>query len=55
MRNVSEVDGVEVRVVDVHGRAGDIWLVHQSTLHARPTNTGTVPRFMLAKDVFVTR
>jgi ectoine hydroxylase-related dioxygenase (phytanoyl-CoA dioxygenase family) len=53
MRDDSNVDGVPVRVVDVHGRAGDIWLVHQSTLHARPTNTGAAPRFMLAKDVFV--
>jgi hypothetical protein len=53
MRNTNEVVGVDVRVVDVHGRAGDIWLVHPSTLHVRPTNTGTAPRFMLAKDVFV--
>jgi ectoine hydroxylase-related dioxygenase (phytanoyl-CoA dioxygenase family) len=53
MRHDHDVDGVPVRVLDVHGRAGDIWLVHQSTLHARPTNTGTTPRFMLAKDVFV--
>ena len=53
MRNDVDVDGVPVRVVDVHGRAGDIWLVHQSTVHARPTNAGDSPRFMLAKDVFV--
>jgi hypothetical protein len=53
VRNDSDVSGISVRVIDVHGRAGDIWLVHQSTLHARPTNTGIAPRFMLAKDVFV--
>jgi phytanoyl-CoA dioxygenase PhyH len=54
MHDETDVDGVPVRVVDVHGLAGDTWLVHQSTMHARPTNTGTAPRFMLAKDVFVT-
>ena len=43
-----EIDGVPVRVVELSGEAGDVFLVHPRTLHCRPTNTGTEPRFMLS-------
>ena len=43
-----DVDGLPVRVVELCGEAGDVFLVHPLTLHARPRNTGTQPRFMLS-------
>lgn len=42
------VSGVPVRVVELAGGAGDLFLVHPHTFHCRPTNAGDAPRFMLS-------
>lgn len=48
MERGEDVDGVQLRVVELSGEAGDVFLVHPRTLHCRPTNAGTEPRFMLS-------
>ena len=48
MERGETVEGVPLRVVELSGQAGDVFLVHPRTLHCRPTNTGTEPRFMLS-------
>jgi hypothetical protein len=51
MEHDGDVDGVPVRVVELHGEAGDLLFVHPSVLHCRPPHPGPVPRFMLSKDI----
>jgi hypothetical protein len=46
-----EAWGLPVRVVELTGDAGDVVLIHPLVLHARPTNAGTEPRFLLNKDL----
>jgi Phytanoyl-CoA dioxygenase (PhyH) len=46
MHDGATIDGVRVRVVEVSGCAGDVFLMHPGVLHARPVNAGTAPRFM---------
>ena len=41
----------ELRVVELTATAGDVILIHPLVLHARPTNAGTQPRFLLNKDL----
>lgn len=48
MEEGGDIDGLPVRVVELGGSAGDVFLVHPLTLHARPRNAGTEPRFMLS-------
>ena len=47
-----EVLGFPVRVVENTAESGDVVLMHPLTLHARPTNAGTAPRFLLNKDLY---
>lgn len=47
----TDVFGVPVRVVEMTGEAGDVILMHPLLLHARPTNAGREPRFLLNKDL----
>ena len=47
-----EVDGVQVRVVELTATAGDLVLMHPLLLHSRPTNAGRAPRFLLNKDLY---
>ena len=47
-----EVLGHPLRVVELAGNAGDLFLIHPLVLHARPTNAGSYPRFMLNKDIY---
>jgi phytanoyl-CoA dioxygenase PhyH len=42
----AEIDGVELRVVELTGRAGDAVLMHPLLLHAIAPNAAAVPRFM---------
>jgi hypothetical protein len=51
MERDGDIGGTPVRVVELHGEAGDVWLVHPSVLHCRPPHPGPVPRFMLSKDI----
>ena len=48
------VDGTPLQVVELTATAGDVILIHPLLLHARPTNAGTHPRFLLNKDLSVT-
>ena len=50
---VEVVDGARVQVVELTATAGDVILIHPLVLHARPTNAGTQPRFLLNKDLFL--
>jgi hypothetical protein len=47
-----DVLGHPLRVVELHGDAGDFFLIHPLVLHTRPTNAGNYPRFMLNKDLY---
>jgi hypothetical protein len=49
--STAEVLGVPVRVTELTADAGDVILIHPLLLHARPTNAGTRPRFLLNKDL----
>jgi hypothetical protein len=51
MERDGDIDGLRVRVVELHGEAGDLLLVHPSVLHCRPPHPGPTPRFMLSKDI----
>ena len=44
--------GIEVRVVELTGEAGDVWLAHPQTLHAPVANCSTVPRMVVQGTVF---
>jgi hypothetical protein len=46
-----EIFGVRVRVVELCGSAGDVFLLHPGVLHARPVNAVDAPRFMTSKFV----
>ena len=46
-----EVLGLPVRVVELTATAGEVILLHPLLLHARPTNSGHAPRFLLNKDL----
>jgi Phytanoyl-CoA dioxygenase (PhyH) len=46
------VDGVEVRVVEMIGEAGDVVLVHPMILHAPAMNCSSVPRLVLSATAF---
>jgi hypothetical protein len=47
-----DVLGYPLRVVELSGEAGDVFLIHPLVLHTRPTNAGSYPRFMLNKDLY---
>ena len=47
-----EVLGFPVRVVENTAEPGDVLLMHPLTLHTRPTNAGSAPRFLLNKDLY---
>ncbi len=49
-----EVEGLPIRVAELSGRAGDVYLVHPLTPHVRPTNAGQDPRFMLSTFASIT-
>jgi hypothetical protein len=50
---VEVVDGARLQVVELTATAGDVILIHPLVLHARPTNAGRQPRFLLNKDLGV--
>ena len=52
---VEVVNGVSAQVVELTATAGDVILIHPLVLHTRPTNAGTQPRFLLNKDLYLTR
>jgi hypothetical protein len=46
------LDRVEVRVVELTGRPGDVVFMHPWTFHAPSTNVGTEPRIMVSDSIF---
>ena len=52
MREGTSIDGVEVRVVEMIGEAGDVVLVHPMMLHAPAMNCSSVPRMVLSATAF---
>jgi hypothetical protein len=46
------IENVSVRVCELLGRCGDVYLLHPWLVHAPSKNAGNGPRFMRAKDVF---
>ena len=49
------VDGVDVRVVELHGEAGDVVLMHRHLLHAAAPNSGGAARVMVTGGVYEAR
>ena len=52
MKATTLVDGVEVRVVEMTGEAGDVFLTHPLTLHAGTQNCAAAPRMVLSTTVY---
>jgi ectoine hydroxylase-related dioxygenase (phytanoyl-CoA dioxygenase family) len=46
------VEGAELRVVEMTGDPGDVFLVHPLVLHAASTNCSDVPRTVLSSVVY---
>lgn len=43
--------GHRLRVTEVTGRAGDVFVCHSNLLHASPVHTGSVPRFLAVRAI----
>jgi hypothetical protein len=52
MRQGTEVDGIELRVVECTGRAGDVYVTHPWVFHSIAKNARDRPRFMRSVAVF---
>ena len=52
MRESTLPGGIRVRVVELAGEAGDVFLVHPMMLHAGSKNCSTAPRMALSATVF---
>ena len=48
----SKAEGVEMRVVEMTGEAGDVILAHPLMLHAPVANCSTMPRIVLSGTAF---
>ena len=46
------VGGAELRVVEMTGEPGDVFLVHPLIVHAPSTNCADVPRIVLSSFVY---
>jgi ectoine hydroxylase-related dioxygenase (phytanoyl-CoA dioxygenase family) len=52
MTEGATIDGVQLRVIELTGAAGDVFLMHPWTLHAPAPNCGSTPRLMISQSVF---
>jgi hypothetical protein len=50
-RETHDIDGVPVRLVEMTGAAGDVYLMHLHVFHCTAPNALNVPRMMLGKAV----
>ena len=50
--SAAAVDGSALRVIEMTGEAGDVFLVHPFILHAPSPNCGDVPRMVLSSFVY---
>lgn len=46
-----DTEGHHLRVTEVSGSAGDIFVTHANPLHARAAHTGSTPRFLGVKHI----
>jgi ectoine hydroxylase-related dioxygenase (phytanoyl-CoA dioxygenase family) len=51
MREGAVLDGVSVRVVELTGAAGDVFLVHPWILHTAAPNCNPTPRMMVSARI----
>jgi hypothetical protein len=52
MRTAAKLEDVEVRVVEMTGEPGDVYLVHPLMMHAQSPNCLAVPRIVLSSTVY---
>lgn len=52
MNDQTEIDGVKVRVVEMTGESGDVFLADPQILHAPAQNCSAIPRFVLSTTAF---
>jgi len=52
MNASSAVNGAELRVIEMTGEPGDVFLVHPLILHAPSTNCADVPRMVLSTFIY---
>ena len=52
MQNGTTIDGIELRVMEMTGEPGDVYLVHPLMMHAGSTNCASVPRLVLSTMVY---
>ena len=52
MNATTTIEDVEVRVVEMTGDPGDVYLMHPLTMHAASPNCLTVPRMVLSSTVY---
>ncbi|MDO8433332.1 MAG: hypothetical protein Q7S58_13080 [Candidatus Binatus sp.] len=52
MNRGANVDGIELRVVEMIGEPGDVYLVHPLMLHAPAINCAATPRIVLSSFVY---
>ena len=52
MKTASRLDDVELRVVEMVGEPGDVYLVHPLMMHAQSPNCLAMPRIVLSSTVY---
>jgi ectoine hydroxylase-related dioxygenase (phytanoyl-CoA dioxygenase family) len=52
MNNSAVIDGVEVKVVEITGASGDVFLTHPLLLHAAARNCASVPRLVFSRTAY---
>jgi ectoine hydroxylase-related dioxygenase (phytanoyl-CoA dioxygenase family) len=52
MKTTAVLEDVEVRVMEMTGEAGDVFLVHPLMMHAASPNCSAVPRMVLSSTVY---
>ncbi|TDD56367.1 hypothetical protein E1263_25345 [Kribbella antibiotica] len=50
----ADVDGIPVRVIELTGRAGDVYITHPWVLHSIAPNTRETPRMMRSRMMWRT-
>jgi Phytanoyl-CoA dioxygenase (PhyH) len=51
LERIEEHDGIALQVVENHGMAGDVMLLHPLLLHVATSNAGHQPRFLLSGGI----
>ncbi len=51
LNQTEEVDGIPLRVIEMTGAAGDVFVLHPLILHVAASNNATEPRFLLSGGI----